>query len=139
MPRRFWLAKSEPSTYSWDDLVREGGTRWDGVRNAQARNNLAAMRKGDRVFIYHSGDGKQVVGIAEVRRAAYPDPSSDDPRWLVVDLAPVKPLAKPVRLADIKADASLSKIPLLKQSRLSVMPLEKSAFDRILELAAARA
>ena len=132
MPRRYWLAKSEPFQYSRDDLVRDGTTFWDGVRNAQARNNLAAMKKGDQVLYYHSNEGKQVVGVAKVVREAYPDPTTDDERWVVVDLAPVKALARPVTLAEIKADRALAEIPLVKQSRLSVLPLERRAFERIL-------
>lgn len=124
--------KSEPTTYSWSDLVRDGGTRWDGVRNALARIHLAAMKKGDLVLVYHSGDEKAVVGIAKVTRAAYPDPSADDARWLAVDLAPVKPLALSVPLARIKADRKLAGIDLVRQSRLSVMPLEPNAYERIL-------
>lgn len=131
MPRRHWLAKSEPVKYSWDDLVRDGSTCWDGVRNAQARNNLAAMKKGDRVLYYHSNEGREVVGVAVVTREAYPDPTSDDERWLAVELAPLEALARPVSLADIKADPKLRDIALLRQSRLSVMPIDKPAFDRI--------
>ncbi len=129
-----WLVKSEPGTYAWDDLVRERSTRWDGVRNAQARNHLAAMGRGDSVLFYHSGAEKAVVGVARVAREAYPDPSADDPRWLAVDLAAVKALAQPVTLAAIKADPKLREIPLVRQSRLSVMPIPKAAFDRILSL-----
>lgn len=131
-----WLVKSEPTTYSWSDLVRDGGTRWDGVRNALARNHLAAMKKGDLALVYHSGDDKAVIGIAKITRAAYPDPSADDERWLAVDLAPVKPLPAPVSLAQIKADPKLAGIPLVRLSRLSVMPLEPSAFERIVAHAA---
>lgn len=134
MARGYWLVKSEPFKYSWDDFVKDGSTYWDGVRNAQARNNLHAMRKGDRVLYYHSNEGKEVVGIARVTKAAYPDPTTDDERWVVVDLAPVKALARPVPLAEIKADAKLANIPLVTQSRLSVMPLPKAAFDRIVSL-----
>jgi predicted RNA-binding protein with PUA-like domain len=126
--------KSEPGTYSWDDLVRDGRTRWDGVRNAQARNNLAAMRVGDRVFFYHSGESREIVGVARVVRASYPDPTADDERWLVVDLAPDAPLRAPVPLAAVKADPSLRSLPLVAQSRLSVMPIEPRAFARILAL-----
>ncbi len=133
MAARHWLAKSEPFKYSWDDFVKDGSTYWDGVRNAQARNNLAAMKKGDLVLYYHSNEGKEVVGVAKVSKEAYPDPTTDDGRWVVVDLAPVRPLKQPVTLADIKADAALADIPLVKQSRLSVMPIEKRAFDRILK------
>ncbi|MBW2267067.1 MAG: EVE domain-containing protein [Deltaproteobacteria bacterium] len=134
MPRRHWLAKSEPSKYSWADLVRDGSTYWDGVRNAQARNNLAAMSKGDHVLYYHSNEGKEVVGVARVTREAYQDPTTDDDRWLVVDLTPVKALVQPVTLATIKADDKLAEIPLVKQSRLSVMPIDERSFERILKL-----
>ncbi len=134
MARAYWLVKSEPFKYSWDDLVADGSTYWDGVRNYQARNNLRAMKVGDYALYYHSNEGKAVVGIAEVTRGAYPDPTTDDERWVVVDVAPVKPLKSPVTLAQIKADPKLAKIPLVTHSRLSVMPLEKAAFDRILEL-----
>ena len=115
--------------------MKEGGTRWDGVRNAEARNSLAAMRPGDRVLFYHSGADKAVVGVAKVKTAAFPEPGSGDPRWLAVDLAPVKPLARPVTLAAIKAERSLAKIRLVTHSRLSVMPIEAEAFERILSLA----
>ena len=133
MARRHWLAKSEPFKYSWDDFVKDGSTYWDGVRNAQARNNLAAMKRGDLVLYYHSNEGKEVVGVAKVTREAYQDPTTDDTRWVVVDLVPVKPLKQAVSLADIKADPALAEIPLIKQSRLSVMPLDKRAFDRIVK------
>ena len=129
-----WLVKSEPGTYGWDDLVEDGKTRWDGIRNAQARNNLQAMRVGDRVLFYHSGEGKEIVGVAEVVKAAYPDPTSDDERWVVVDIAPVAPLRSPVSLADVKRDAALAQLPLVRQGRLSVMPIEPRAFARILAL-----
>ncbi len=131
MARGYWLVKSEPSKYSWDDLVKDGRTYWDGVRNAQARNNLVALKVGDQVLYYHSNEGKEVVGIAKVTKTAYPDPTTDDARWVVVDLAAVKPLARPVTLKEIKADAALAKILLVTHSRLSVMPIPKPAFDRI--------
>ena len=134
MARAYWLVKSEPDKYSWDDLVGDGSTYWDGVRNAQARNNLAAMKVGDRLLYYHSNVGKEVVGIARVTRASYPDPTTDDDRWVVVDLEPVRPLVEPVTLAQVKADAKLQKIPLVTHSRLSVMPIDKAAFERILKL-----
>jgi len=127
--------KSEPAKYSWDQLVKDGSTYWDGVRNYAARNHLKAMRKGDLVLYYHSNIGKEVVGIATVQREHYPDPTSDDDRWVVVDLEAWKPLKQPVPLAAIKADPQLQEIPLVRQSRLSVMPLEKQAFLRILKLA----
>ena len=137
-PRGHWLVKSEPGTYSWDDLVRDGKTRWDGVRNAQARNNLRAMRAGDRALFYHSGESREVVGVAEVVRTAYPDPTTDDERWLAVDVAPVAPLREPVPLAAVKADPALAELPLVTQSRLSVMPIEARAFARILALGKTR-
>ncbi|HVH16718.1 MAG TPA: EVE domain-containing protein [Myxococcota bacterium] len=130
-----FLVKSEPSTYSWDDLVRDGSTVWDGVRNPEARNNLAAMAPGDLALVYHSGDEKAVVGIAKVVRPAFPDPKADDPKWLAVELAPVTPLARSVTLAEIKADARLVKIPLVTRGRLSVMPLDAKAYDAILAMA----
>ena len=133
MPRRYWLAKSEPTQYSWDRLVEDGSTYWDGVRNAEARNNLAAMKEGDLVLFYHSNEGKEIVGVAKVTKESYPDPTVDDERWLVVDLVPVKPLEQPVTLAEIKADPKLAEIPLVQKSRLSVAPMPKPAFDRILK------
>ena len=135
MARAHWLVKSEPGTYSWERFAREGRTAWDGVRNAQARNHLAEMRRGDLVLFYHSGEGREVVGIAKVTRAAYPEPGADDPRWLAVDLVPVRALRRPVALAAIKADRRLAKIPLVRQSRLSVMPLGPDDYARILALA----
>jgi predicted RNA-binding protein with PUA-like domain len=133
-----WLVKSEPSTYSYADLARDGRTVWDGVRNPEARNHLAGMRRGDLVLFYHSGDGKAVVGVAKVVRESFPDPKADDPKWLAVELTPLRELARPVTLAEIKAEGRLAKIPLVTRSRLSVMPLEKSAFDAILALAGTR-
>jgi len=133
-----WLVKSEPFKYSWDDLVRDGGTYWDGVRNYEARNNLQAMKRGDRLLYYHSNEGKEIVGIAKVTKSAYPDPTTDDDRWVAVDVAPVKPLAEPVTLAQIKGDAALKKIQLVTHSRLSVMPIAKAAYDRILKLGKTR-
>jgi predicted RNA-binding protein with PUA-like domain len=128
------LVKSDPDTYGWDELVRDGGTRWDGVRNPEARNNLAAMKPGERVLFYHSGADKAVVGIAKVKSAAYPEPGADE-GWLAVDLAPVSKLAQPVALGQIKAERTLAKIPLVTRSRLSVMPIDADAFERILALA----
>jgi predicted RNA-binding protein with PUA-like domain len=133
MPKQHWLVKSEPGTYSWDDLVRDGSTVWDGVKNPLALRHLAAMRKGDLVLFYHSGTGKHVVGVARVAREAWPDPKLRDPRRLVVELSPVKPLAQPVTLAEIKADPQLAKLPLVRQPRLSVMPVDAEAFERIVE------
>ena len=134
MARRHWLVKSEPFKYSWDDLVKDGSTYWDGVRNAQARNNLRDMRVNDRVLYYHSNEGLEIVGVARVTKRAYQDPTTDDERWVVVDLVPLRALRRPVSLNQIKADRALRGIPLVTQSRLSVMPIEKPAFDRILEL-----
>ena len=132
---KYWLAKSEPKKYSWDDFVSEGRDYWDGVRNYQARNNLSAMKIGDRVLFYHSVTGKEVVGIAEVVREAYQDPTTDDERWVAVDMVPVEKLARPVTLADIKAEPALAEVPLVKQSRLSVVPLLASEYRKILSLA----
>ena len=134
MPRRYWLVKSEPSKYPWDQLVKDGSTYWDGVRNAQARNNLQAMKTGDLALYYHSQQGKEVVGVARVTKPAYPDPTTDDERWVVVDLEPVKPLRQPVTLAEIRSDPKLEGIALVRQSRLSVMPIERAHFRRILSL-----
>jgi predicted RNA-binding protein with PUA-like domain len=134
MARRYWLVKQEPTTYSFDQLVADGRTMWDGVRNFQARNNLQAMRAGDRVLFYHSVVGTAVVGVCEVVREAYPDPTAKEPQWVAVDLAPVQALRRPVTLEQIKAKRTLRDIPLVRQARLSVMPLEKAAFDAIVKL-----
>ncbi len=135
MPRRHWLIKSEPFKYAWDQLVRDGHTYWDGVRNAEARNNLQAMRKGDLALYYHSNEGKEVVGIARVAREAYPDPTAKgDPRWVVVDVEPVAPLERPVTLAEIKEQRVLAEMALVRRSRLSVTPVTKREFDKVLSL-----
>ena len=134
MARSYWLVKSEPFKYSWDDFVKDGSTYWDGVRNAQARNNLRAMKKGDLALYYHSNEGKEVVGVAKITKEAYQDPTTPDDRWVVVDLVPVKPMKRNVTLAMIKEDPKLEDIALVKQSRLSVMPMPKPAFDRIVKL-----
>jgi predicted RNA-binding protein with PUA-like domain len=134
MPRAHWLVKSEPSVYSWRDFAADGSTCWDGVRNYQARNNLRAMEPGDLALFYHTDEERVVVGIARVTRSAYPDPTTDDERWLVVDLEAVKPLERPVALAQIKRDDELRDVALLRQSRLSVLPLSKAEFERILAL-----
>lgn len=133
--KRFWLAKSEPSKYSFDRLLEDGRTVWDGVRNFEARNNLRAMAKGDWVLFYHSNEGKAVVGVAKVAAAAYPDPTAKDGDWSVVDLAPHKALKDPVTLATIKADKALADMALLKRSRLSVVPVTAEEFEHILALA----
>ena len=127
----YWMVKQEPETYSWDDFVKDGETDWTGVRNYQARNNLRAMKAGDRVLFYHSGKDKAVVGIAEVTKAAYADPTADDEQWVAVDLKPVKRLKNPVPLAAIRYDKRLSELPLIRQSQLSVMPLTKDEFETI--------
>ncbi len=134
MARRYWLVKQEPTKYSFDRLMKDGRTTWDGVRNYEARNNLQAMKAGDRVLFYHSVVGTAVAGIAEVVKSAFPDPTTSDERWVAVELAPVKALARPVTLEQIKAEPSLADIPLIRQSRLSVMPLSRAAFDRIVSL-----
>ncbi|GJM15659.1 MAG: ubiquinol-cytochrome c reductase [Thermodesulfobacteriota bacterium] len=130
----YWLVKSEPNTYSWDDLVKDGSTYWDGVRNYQARNNLKGMEKGDLVLYYHSNIGKEVVGVAKVIKEHYQDPTTDDDRWVVVDIEPVSKLNTPVTLADIKDAKSLQKVPLVTHSRLSVMPVTKKDFDTIVKM-----
>ncbi|MCA9502995.1 MAG: EVE domain-containing protein [Myxococcales bacterium] len=134
MARSHWLMKSEPFKYSWDDLVRDGRTHWDGVRNYEARNNLAAMKKGDLALYYHSNEGKEVVGLVEIVGEAYPDPTTDDERWVVVDVAPRTAFAEPVSLATIKADPELSEIALVKRGRLSVVPITPAEFRRVLKL-----
>jgi predicted RNA-binding protein with PUA-like domain len=133
-----WLVKQEPETYSWEDFVRDGRTDWTGVRNFQARNNLRQMKAGDHVLFYHSGTGKCVVGIAEVAKAAYPDPTADDPQWVAVDLKPVKPLNEPVPLASIRYHAKLGNLPLIRQSQLSVMPLTKEEFETVIGMGAGK-
>lgn len=130
-----WLVKSEPEKYSWDQFEKAGHTVWDGVRNYQARNNLRAMRNGDLVLYYHSNDGREVIGIAKVVKEAYQDPTTTETDWVAVDLATVERLAKPVSLQQIKSDKRLRNIGLLKQMRLSVMPLQAEEFDIILGLA----
>jgi predicted RNA-binding protein with PUA-like domain len=134
MTKARWLVKQEPDTYSWDDFVRDGQTSWDGVRNYQARNNLKAMGKGDLVLFYASGEAKAAIGIARVAKSAFPDPTADEPGWVSVELRAVKPLKNPVTLAQVKAVPSLSQILLVRNSRLSVMPLSLEAFDAIVEM-----
>jgi predicted RNA-binding protein with PUA-like domain len=129
-----WLVKQEPTSYPWEQFVRDRGTAWTGVRNFQARNHLRAMRPGDRVLYYHSVVGKEVVGLAEVARAAYPDPKATEGDWSCVDLKPVRALERAVTLDQIKAEPALSDIALLRQSRLSVMPLTKTEFETLLRL-----
>ena len=130
----YFLVKSEPFKYSWEQFNKDGRTFWDGVRNYQARNNMKLMKEGDLVLFYHSNEGKNVVGIAKVVREFYQDPTTDDANWVVVDLAPVETLKNPVSLEQIKAEDSLKDISLVKQGRLSVMQLRVTDFDKILEM-----
>jgi predicted RNA-binding protein with PUA-like domain len=139
LARSVWLVKSEPGTYAWQRLVDEGRATWDGVRNPLARRHLEGMRRGDLVLFYHSGTGKEVVGLARVVREAYPDPTDRSGRWLAVDLEPVRPLAQPVSLAAIKADPRLADLALVRQGRLSVMPVAPAHATRILALAKTKA
>jgi predicted RNA-binding protein with PUA-like domain len=129
---RHWLVKSEPSAYAWEDLEKEGKTAWTGVRNFQARNNLRSMKKGDFVLFYQSVTDPSVRGVTKVVKEAYSDNTSDEGDWSCVDLEKVKPLSSPVTLTSIKTDPNLAEIALIKQSRLSVMPLTKPEYDRIL-------
>jgi len=128
----YWLVKSEPEAYSWFQFVKDGETAWTGVRNFAARKNLRSVKVGDGVLFYHSGEEKCVVGLARVTREAYPDPTAGEGDWSAVDLAPVKALAKPVTLAQIKADEILKEMALVRQSRLSVMPVATEPFTRLL-------
>lgn len=130
----YFIVKSEPFKYSWEQFNKDGETFWDGVRNYQARNNLKAMKTGDLVLFYHSNEGKEVVGIAKVVKEFYQDPTTDDERWVVVDLAPVESFKTPVTLETIKADPLLQNIALVRQGRLSVMPIKAEEFDRLVEL-----
>ena len=133
--KSFWLVKQEPSSYSWSDFVADGGTSWTGVRNFAARNNLRKMQKGDEVLFYHSGDQKAVVGIAKVTRTGYPDPTAKEGDWSTVDMAAVAPLRRPVTLREIKGNPRLKRIPLVRQARLSVMPLSEAEFREIINMA----
>lgn len=130
----YWLVKSEPESYSWDTFVKDKRTAWTGVRNFQARNNLRSMKRGDLVLFYHSVVGKEIVGIARVEKEAYADPTAKDGDWSSVDLAPVKPLAKPVTLEQIKSEKSLAGMQLLRLSRISVTSVIEAQFKRILQL-----
>ena len=128
----YWLLKTEPDTFSWDDLVRDKKTGWDGVRNFQARSHLKAMKKGDLAFVYHTGEEKSVVGIAKVTKENYPDPKDNE--WVAIEIAPVNKLKIPVTLAQIKGDKRLSNMVLVRASRLSVQPVKKDEFDMIIAL-----
>lgn len=131
----YWLVKSEPFKFSWDTFVEMGGDMWDGVRNYLARNHMKDMKKGDLVFFYHSNEGLEIVGLARVEREFYPDPTTEDPKWVVVDLVPVKKLNTPVSLKTIKADPELQEMAIVKLSRLSVTPVRDFEFERIMTLA----
>ena len=130
-----WLVKQEPESYSWEAFLGDRRTSWDGVRNFQARNNLKAMHAGDPVLFYASGGPKSVVGVARVSRAAYPDPTADEPGWVSVELEAVGPVTRPVSLAEIKAEPALANILLIRNSRLSVIPLSRDEFETILRIA----
>ncbi|MBO9154359.1 EVE domain-containing protein [Chitinophaga sp. GCM10012297] len=135
---QYWLVKSEPFKYSWDQFVADGQTHWDGVRNYAARNNLRAMKKGDQVLWYHSNEGLEIVGIAKVVKESYQDPTTPDPAWLAVDLAPLKKLKKPVTLAQMKAEKSLANMDLIRLGRLSVGTVKEDEFKKIMEMANAK-
>ena len=130
----YWLVKSEPFKYSWEQLVKDGKTFWDGVRNYSARNNLRAMKKGDHVLFYHSNEGLAIVGIAEVLKEAYQDPTTTDPNWVVVDLKPIKPITNPVTLAQVKAEPILKDMDLVRLMRLSVGAVKEHEYKKILEM-----
>lgn len=132
----YWLVKTEPETFSWDDLVAKGRDHWDGVRNYQARNNLKEMLEGDSVLVYHSGQQRAVVGVARVVRRFYQDPTTDDERWVAVDLEPLRPLERSVELSELRANSVLQQLPLLRHTRLSVMPVREKDFEEILKMAA---
>lgn len=131
----YWLVKSEPFKYSWDQFVKDKQTFWDGVRNYAARNNLRAMKKGDEVLFYHSNEGLEIVGIAKVVKEAYQDPTTDEDAWVVVDLKPVRKLKKPVTLKDMKAEKRLQKMDLLRLGRLSVGSVKDDEWKVIMEMA----
>ena len=130
----YWVLKSEPEAYSWETLAREKKTPWNGVRNYQARNNLKKMKSGDRVLFYHSGVGKEIVGVAEVVKESYPDPTAKEPGWVVVDLKPVEKLKNPVTLQTIKKEIKLKDMILVRHGRLSVLPLSAFEFNRIVKM-----
>ena len=134
MAKQYWLVKSEPESYSWADLVKDGKTAWTGVRNFQARNNLRAMKKGDHVFFYHSVSDKKIVGIAKVVTEAYADKTAKEGDWSAVDLAPEKPLKRPISLDEVKADSALKNMALVRNSRISVTPVTEGEWERIISL-----
>jgi predicted RNA-binding protein with PUA-like domain len=131
----YWLIKSEPFKYSWDQFVKDGQTFWDGVRNYQARNNLKAMQKGDLLFWYHSNEGMEIVGIAKLVKEYYQDPTTEDPNWVVVDVKPLKKFNKPVSLAQVKAIPSLSQMALVRLGRLSVQPVTEDEWNIVMDMA----
>lgn len=139
MTTQYWLVKSEPETYGWTDFVRDERTEWTGVRNFAARNNLRAMRRGDRVLFYHSVKGQAVVGIGEVARTAFPDTTATEGDWSAVELKAVAPLARPVTLEEIKTVPALAEMVLLKNSRLSVQPVTRAEFDAVVKLGRTKA
>jgi len=134
----YWLIKSEPFKYSWDQFVKDGQTHWDGVRNYAARNNLKAMKKGDKAFFYHSNEGLEIVGIAEVVREHYQDPTTEDPNWVVVDFKPLKALKNPVKLADMKQIPDLANMDLIRLSRLSVGAVRKEEYDLVIKMSSGK-
>ncbi|MGZ8920289.1 MAG: EVE domain-containing protein [Limisphaerales bacterium] len=134
MAKQYWLAKSEPGSYSWDMLMKDGSTSWTGIRNFQARNNLRAMKKGDVIFFYHSNVGKEIVGLAKVTKEAYSDPTAEDGDWSAVEIAPTKPVKKPVTLEQMKSDQLLKNMALVRNSRISVTPVTAAEAGRIGEL-----
>lgn len=134
MAKSYWLVKQEPETYAWSQFVEDKKTDWTGVRNFQARNNLRGMNVGDSVLYYHSGGGREVVGIAKVSKSAFPDPTAEDGDWCAVELTPSKPFKRAIPLAEIKQNPALAEVALVRQSRLSVMPLSKADFDVIVAM-----
>jgi predicted RNA-binding protein with PUA-like domain len=134
MSRQYWLMKSEPFKYSFAQLVRDKKTMWDGVRNFEARNHMRSMKAGDLVLFYHSNEGKSIVGVARIKREAYADPTAEEEDWSVVDIEPVAPMKLPVSLEAIRSEPDLAEIALLKRARLSVVPIAKEHFDRILKM-----
>ena len=132
---KYWLVKSEPSTYGWDHLVKDKKTSWDGVRNYAARNHLKAMKKGDEILFYHSNEGMEIIGIARVEKEFYQDPTTTDSNWVVIDLKPVRKLKNPVSLIQIKSDKRLAEMELVRLGRLSVQPVEEKEWKIIMELA----
>lgn len=134
----YWLIKSEPKKYSWDQFMKDETTFWDGVRNYGARNNMQEMKKGDKAFFYHSNEGKEIVGVATVVKESYQDPTTSLPAWVVVDFKVDSPLARPVTLAEIKEEKSLQEMALVKNTRLSVQPVTKKEWDKVMKMSEKR-